>query len=51
MKYDSSEIFSEIEAFRRASRRRKIAFTAFLAAGLAGVWAVGLADLLGLFYA
>lgn len=49
MKYDTRELFAEINAFRRRDMLRKIGGAAGIAAVLVMIWAVGLADLCGLF--
>ena len=49
MNYDARELFAEINAYRRRDMLRKIGRAAGIAAGLVMIWAVGLADLCGLF--
>lgn len=49
MKYDTRELFAEINAYRRRNLARKIGGAAGIAAGLVMIWAVGLAELCGLF--
>lgn len=51
MNYDARELFAEINAYRRRNMLRKIGKVAGIAAGLVMIWAVGLADLCGLFFA
>ena len=51
MKYDTRELFAEINACRRRDMLRKIGGAAGIAAVVAMIWAVGLADLCGLFFA
>lgn len=50
MKYDTRELFSEINACRRRSAVRKIARGLGIAAGVLAVWVGAFATLDGLFF-
>ncbi len=50
MKYDTRELFAEINACRRRSAARKIGRALGIAAGVATVWIGAFATLDGLFF-
>lgn len=51
MNYDTTELFSEINAYRRRSAARKIARALGIAAGILAIWIGAFATLDGLFFA
>ena len=50
MNYDTTELFAEINAYRRRSAARKIARALGIVAGLATIWVGAFATLDGLFF-
>lgn len=50
MKYDTTELFAEINAYRRRSAARKIARAFGIAAGIVYIWAIVITDLDRLFF-
>lgn len=50
MNYDTTELFAEINAYRRRNMARKIARGLGIIAGLATVWVGAFATLDGLFF-
>lgn len=50
MKYDTTELFAEINAYRRRSAARKIACALGIAAGVLATWVGAFATLDGLFF-
>lgn len=50
MTYDTTELFAEINAYRRRSAARKIARGLGIAAGIVCIWAIVITDLDGLFF-
>ena len=50
MNYDTTELFAEINAYRRRNMARKIARALEIAAGVLAVWVGAFATLDGLFF-
>lgn len=50
MNYDTTELFAEINAYRRRSAARKITRGLGIAAGIVCIWAIVITDFAGLFF-
>lgn len=50
MKYATTELFAEINAYRRRSAARKIGRALGIVAGIVCIWAIVITDLDGLFF-